>query len=179
MGYAQAGLLDADNHHVQEEVTESPHVRDNDQGGMEAIRIITKCLSRYTNLQDEVREECTPTSFEEEVESIPWEEGDCTTEVMGDLLEHARTPLFAGASTNWLVSTLLVLNCFVVFGVSNAFADELLQLMHVLLPSDNQLSRSHYEAWKYVVKLGLSYNSIHACHNGCCLFRKELKDVES
>jgi len=36
-----------------------------------------------------------------------------------------------------------------------------------------------YEAQKYVVKLRLSYNTIHACRNGCCLFRKELGDVKS
>ena len=101
------------------------------------------------------------------------------TEVMEELLEHARSPLFAGASTNRLVSTLLLLSCFALFGVSNAFADELLQLMHVLLSSDNHLPCSHYKAQKYVVKLGLSYNSIHACRNGCRLFRKELKDAES
>ena len=48
------------------------------------------------------------------------------TEVMEELLEHARTLLFVVASTNRLVSTLLLLNCFAVFGVSNAFADKLL-----------------------------------------------------
>ena len=55
------------------------------------------------------------------------------------------------------------LNCFAVFGISNAFADELLQLLHILLPSDDYLPRSHYEAR---VKLKLSYDTIHACHNG-------------
>jgi hypothetical protein len=179
VGYAQEGLVHADDHLGEEEIRGSSHVVDNDNGGLEAIRMITECLSRYDNLQDEDRQDCTPTSYEEDEDAIRWEEGDCSTEVMEELLEHARTPLFAGASTNRLVSTLLLLNCFAVFGVSNAFADELLQLMHILLPSDNHLPHSHYEARKYVVKLGLSYNSIHACRNGCCLFRKELKDAES
>ena len=28
-----------------------------------------------------------------------------------------------------------------------------------------------------LMKLGLSYNSIHACRDGCCLFRKDLSDA--
>ena len=51
--------------------------------------------------------------------------------------------------------------------------------MLVILLSDNHLPCSYYEARKYVVKPGLSYSSIHACRNGCCLFKKELKDMES
>lgn len=167
--------MDAENLTVEEHVIENPHVPDNHYGGMEAIRMITECLSRYDTPQD--REfDCSilPGSQEIEEEEFPFREEESTTSIMEELLEHARTPLFAGASTNRLVSTLLLLNCFTVFGVSNAFADELLTLMHILLPKDNLLPRSHYEARKYVAKLGLSYNSIHACRNGCCLFRKEL-----
>ena len=77
------------------------------------------------------------------------------------------------------MSTLLLLNCFTVFGISYAFADELLASMHILLPNDNHLPHSHYEARKYVAKLGLSYNSIDACRNGCCLYRKDQKDALS
>jgi alkylhydroperoxidase/carboxymuconolactone decarboxylase family protein YurZ len=96
------------------------------------------------------------TRCPEEDDAIPCVEGDCMADVMEELLKHARTPLFAGATTSRLVSTLLLLNCFAVFGVSNAFANELLQLLHIMLPNDNYLPRSHYEAQKYVVKLGLS-----------------------
>jgi len=146
---------------------------------MDAIRMIMECLARYDNLQDSDPPECGETDGEEEDDEIPWPEGDHTGDVMDELLEHARTPLFEGATTSRLVSTLLLLNCFAVFGVSNAFVTELLQLLRILLPSDNHLPTSHYEAQKYVGKLGLSYNIIHACRNGCCLFRKELQDAES
>jgi len=144
------GLVDAENDLVGEEVRENPPQLDNNNGGMDAIRMIMECLSRYDNLEDEDREDCTPTDDGEEDDAIPCGEGDCRTDVMEELLKHARTPLFAGASTSRLVSTLLLLNCFAVFGVSNAFADELLKLLHILLPNDNYLPRSHYEARKYV-----------------------------
>jgi hypothetical protein len=172
--------LDADNPHVEERVTENPHVPDNNYGGLEAIRMITECLSRYDIPHDTDREEDTvPGHDETEDPDLHFQDEDIATNVMEELLEHARTPLFAGASTTRLVSTLLLLNCFTVFGVSNAFADELLTLMQILLPNDNHLPRTHYEARKYVAKLGLSYNSIHACRNGCCLYRKDLKDAVS
>ena len=171
--------MDAPNDLVEEEVRENPQQLDNNNGGMDAIRMIMKCLSRYDNLEDEDHEDGRRTDDVVEDDAVPGEEGDCTPNIMEELLSHARTPLFAGATTSRLVSNLLLLNCFAVFGVSNAFADELLQLLHILLPSDNYLPRSHYEARKYVVKLGLSYNNIHACRNGCCLFRKELQDAQS
>ena len=125
--------MDADHDLVEEEVRESPHQLDNNNGGMDAIRMIMECLSRYDNLEDEDREDCKRTDDVEEDDAIPGDEGDCTADLMEELLSHARTPLFAGATTSRLVSTLLLLNCFAVFGVSNAFADELLQLLHLIL----------------------------------------------
>ena len=171
--------MDAETDIVEEEGRESPHQLEHNNGGIDAIKMIMECLSRYDNLADEDREDCRTTDNAEEDDIIPGEEGDCRVDIMEDLLEHARTPLFAGVTTSRLVSTLLLLNCFAVFGVSNAFADELLQLLHILLPSDNYLPRSHHGARKYVVKLGLFYHIIHACCNGCCLFRKELHDAKS
>ena len=171
--------MDAENDNIVEaEARESPHQPDNNNGGMDAIRMIMECLSRYDNLEDVDRHDGSRTEDAVEEDTIPEDEGECTPDIMEELLSHARTPLFAGATTSRLVSTLLLLNCFAVFGVSNAFADELLQLLHILLPSDNYLPRSHYEARKYVVKLGLSYNNIHACRNGCYLFIKELQDAQ-
>jgi hypothetical protein len=62
--------------------------------------------------------------------------------------------------------------------MSNACVDEILKLMKELLPSKNSLSKSHYEARKYLRHMGLFYNSIHACKNNCCLYQKELNDAE-
>ena len=69
------------------------------------------------------------------------------------------------------------MNCFTVFGVSNACADEILKVVSELLPLGNNLPKSHYEGKKFLRLLGLSYDSIHACRNGCCLFRKQLADA--
>ena len=64
------------------------------------------------------------------------------------------------------------MNICVVFRVSNEFTNELLQfLASDLLPQVNKLPPSHYEARKMIKKLGVEYNSIHACPNGCVLYK--------
>jgi hypothetical protein len=54
--------VDAENNIVEEQVRETPPQLDNHNGGMDAIRMIMECLSRYDNLEDKDREDCTPTN---------------------------------------------------------------------------------------------------------------------
>jgi hypothetical protein len=152
-----------------------------DQGGdVDLVRMLRDYLARFENtVQDDGNGRCDAfcngegTMPEEDMEENNIEIRDTT-----ELWEQSRIPLFEGSTMNRLVVPLLLLNCFTVFGVSIAFADELLKLLKELLPSNNTLPRSHYEAKKYLSKLGLSDNSIHACRNGCCLFRNELKHAQ-
>ena len=51
-----------------------------------------------------------------------------------DLLEESSIPLYEGSKTSRVVAVILLLNCFAVFGVSNACATELLKLLSELLP---------------------------------------------
>ncbi|GJX76711.1 CACTA transposable element [Tanacetum coccineum] len=53
--------------------------------------------------------------------------------------------------------------------------EELLAKAGEKLYPDNKAHSSHYEAKKTFKKIGLGYESIHACINGCCLFWKENK----
>ena len=96
---------------------------------------------------------------------------------LDNLLREARTPLYARSSSNHLTSILLLLNCCTTFVVPNNFVDELKLLHETILPKGNMLPKNFYEARCLLMKLGLSYNSIHACRDGCCLFRKELEDA--
>lgn len=50
--------------------------------------------------------------------------------------------------------------------------------MNKLLPLDNIVHRSTYEAKKLISDLGLDYQKIHACMNDCMLLRKECKNVD-
>ena len=89
----------------------------------------------------------------------------------------ATLPLYEGATLSMLCATLLIMNCCKTHGVSNMFMNELLMLLSMsILPIGNCLPKTEYEATKFLRRLGLAYNMIHACPNGCCLFKGDLED---
>jgi len=97
---------------------------------------------------------------------------DPTSVDMQVLLQEVQTLLYARSTSNQLTSTLMLLVSCTTHGISNSFVDKLLKLLkETTLPKDNSLSKSFYEAKNLLMKLGLSYNSIHACRDGCCLFQ--------
>ena len=70
------------------------------------------------------------------------------------------------------------MNLCTVHGVSNNCADELFAILHGhILPEENCLPKNHHAARSLTQKLGLSYNNIHACNNGCVLFIGEYMDL--
>jgi hypothetical protein len=90
------------------------------------------------------------------------------------LLESAQLRLFVGSQLSSLRATLLILNSCRANGYSTTFIDEHFRLLSKnVLPKENLLPISEYQATKKLQELGLSYNSIHACQNSCMLFRKE------
>jgi hypothetical protein len=89
-------------------------------------------------------------------------------------LEGVLQQLYSGARATKLAATLLLMNLCTVHGVSNSFADEFFAILHShLLPEENCLPKNYHAAKSLTRKLGLSYNSIHACAKGCVLFRGE------
>ena len=48
-----------------------------------------------------------------------------------------------------------------------------------MLPVNNELSLSMYEAKKTLNILRMEYEKIYACPNDCILYRNELKDASS
>ena len=91
----------------------------------------------------------------------------------------ATLPLYEGSTLSMLCATLLIVNCCKTHGVSNMFMNELLMLLSMsILPVGNSLPKTEYEATKILRRLGLAYNMIHACPNGCCLFKGALENNE-
>ena len=60
-----------------------------------------------------------------------------------------------------------------------SFSDLLNILANHILPPNNELPTSMYEAKKTMVALGLSYEKIHACPNDCILYRKEYASLST
>ena len=57
--------------------------------------------------------------------------------------------------------------------------DQLLEFLRVAFPKENKIPTSHYEAKKKLRKIGLGYQSIHACINDCALFWKENESMQN
>jgi hypothetical protein len=127
--------------------------------------MIKECFGKYDNIPPTTNDE----TDEDEID-IALEDDDLHDVDLTKIIEESNIPLYKGSQTKLLVAVLLLFNCFTVFGVSNTCADEILNVITELLPEGNKLPKSHLEGKKFLCHLGPSYNSIHACRNGCCLF---------
>ncbi|KAL4016784.1 hypothetical protein IC575_024441 [Cucumis melo] len=95
-----------------------------------------------------------------------------------NMFDDAKKPLFPGCKRFTKLSALVRLyNLKVRLGWSNASFSELLATISELLPENNKMLISMYEAKKTLTTLGLSYQKIDACPNDCCLYRKDLADI--
>src|SRR5664279_2451616 len=72
-----------------------------------------------------------------------------------------------------LGTTLELLQWKAENGVSDKGFEKLLKMIKNMLPKDNELPASTYEAKKVVYPLGLEVQKIHACPNDCILYRGE------
>ena len=113
---------------------------------------------------------CDPIKEELQLDGNDGDEGR-NTEFDPHALEDAVRGLHSGAKSSTLTTTILLLNLYTIRGVSNCFVDELFSILysHILLKG-NSLPRNHYAAKTLTQKLGLAYNTIHACQSGCILF---------
>ncbi|XP_044385427.1 uncharacterized protein, partial [Triticum aestivum] len=78
-----------------------------------------------------------------------------------------------------LGTTLELLQWKAENGVSDKGFGKLLVMIKNMLPKDNELPESTYEAKKVVCPLGLEVQKIHACPNDCILYRGEYEDLNA
>ncbi len=70
------------------------------------------------------------------------------------MIMKASTPLYKGSSTSMLLTMLLLLNLRTTHVINNALMDELFSLLRKeLLPKENKMPTSTYEAFKLVRQL--------------------------
>ncbi|XP_024200497.1 uncharacterized protein LOC112203814 [Rosa chinensis] len=92
-------------------------------------------------------------------------------------VEEAERPLFDNSEHTKLEALAQLHNLKARFGMSDTCFSELLATVGSLLPKDNVLPQTLYEAKKTLSNLGLQYEKIHACPNDCIFFRKEFSDA--
>jgi len=95
-----------------------------------------------------------------------------------DLLSEAEAPLYSGCSKFTKLSGLVSLwNLKGRNGWSDTSFNDLLVLLHDMLPENNLIPETVYKAKTTLKALGMEYEKIHACPNDCILYRKEYADA--
>ena len=104
---------------------------------------------------------------------------DFHAHIYDDLQTDAQTPLYVGCKSFSRLSTVLALvNLKARFGWSDKSFTELVLLLKNILPEDNTLSKSHYEAKKILCLVGMEYQRIHACLNDCIMYKNEFVNMK-
>ncbi|XP_071689614.1 uncharacterized protein [Rutidosis leptorrhynchoides] len=90
----------------------------------------------------------------------------------------SEKPLYTGCTKFTKLSAVLrLLNLKTNNGWSDTSFTKLLKLLHEMLPDDNELPVSLYQAKKMLCPMGLQVERIHACPNDWMLYRNEYKDL--
>ena len=85
---------------------------------------------------------------------------------------YASKPVYGTCRLSHLTPILLILNLQTMHGWTNDSVDELLALLHQLLPPESTLPTKQSACKTQINKIGLSYENIHTCVHGCVLFHK-------
>ena len=95
-------------------------------------------------------------------------------------LEDAMRLLYNGSQTTKLGATVMVVNLVATHpGITNKAADDIFATIKCLLPPDNCLPGSLYQAKALTNRLGLDFKNIEGCPTGCILFNDEdTKDLD-
>ncbi|XP_054817658.1 uncharacterized protein LOC129317338 [Prosopis cineraria] len=94
-----------------------------------------------------------------------------------EMLETAKEPLYEGCSRHTPLSAISrLLNIKSEFNLSENCYNCILQWVKELLPNDEKLPKDYYKTKQMVGQLGLKYEKIDVCRNGCMLYYKENKE---
>ena len=94
------------------------------------------------------------------------------------LQSDSKKPLYTGCKNSlMLLSVVLSLvNMKARYGWSDKSFTSLLQVVHDMLPEENTLPKSYYQAKKMLCPMGMEYQKIYACPNDCILYRHEFQE---
>nr|AAT85787.1 transposase family protein [Oryza sativa Japonica Group]ABF96900.1 transposon protein, putative, CACTA, En/Spm sub-class, expressed [Oryza sativa Japonica Group] len=97
------------------------------------------------------------------------------------LVSDSETPLYAGCKPKHtkLSATLDLMKLKASSGWSDKSFTELLGILKDMLPQENTLPETTYEAKQVLCPLGLEVRRIHACPNDCILYHKQYADLDA
>jgi hypothetical protein len=126
--------------------------------------------------------QCPISEMGEETEGV-YEDRQGTsegTQKFYNFLDDADKPLYEGCTEYTKFSSIVDLynlKCMVKW-TNNCFT-WLLEILNKMPPSDASLPKNTYEVKKYMKELGLGYEKILVCVNGCMLFWKDNENEEN
>ncbi|KAL4561270.1 hypothetical protein LXL04_033434 [Taraxacum kok-saghyz] len=95
------------------------------------------------------------------------------------LFDDAEKPLYVGCTKFTKLSAVLkLMNLKATHGWSDKSFTDTLETLHEMLPDDNELPVSTYQAKKLMCPMGLEIERIHACPNDCMLYRDQYADLD-
>ena len=94
------------------------------------------------------------------------------------MFDVAQKPLHGQTKVSQLDAIGRVMAFKSQYSMSRDAFDGLLMVIGSLLPDDNVLPKSKYEAQKLLRALKMTFEQIHACSKGCVLFRKEYTEAK-
>ncbi|KAK1400939.1 hypothetical protein POM88_000544 [Heracleum sosnowskyi] len=102
-------------------------------------------------------------------------------DILENLVRDSKKLLYPGCNSEYtrLSTTLKLCKLKVKNGWTNKSFTELLKLLGDMLPLNNELPTSTYEAKKILCPMGMDVKKIHACPNDCVLFRNEHEDLHA
>jgi hypothetical protein len=126
--------------------------------------------------------QCPISEMGEETEGVYEDRQDTSerTQKFYNFLHDVDKPLYEGCTKYTKFSAIVDLynlKCMVEW-TNNSFT-WLLEILNKMLPSDASLPKNTYEVKKYMRELGLGYEKITVCVNGCMLFWKDNENEEN
>ena len=96
------------------------------------------------------------------------------------VLEDAMRHLFTASGNTKLGATMMLVNLVATHsGITERVEDDMFATFKCLLPGENCLSASLYQAKTLTWRLGLDFRNINGCMNGCVLFDiEDTKDLD-
>nr|CAD40382.3 OSJNBa0004L19.3 [Oryza sativa Japonica Group]CAE02164.2 OSJNBa0087H01.13 [Oryza sativa Japonica Group] len=97
------------------------------------------------------------------------------------LVSDSETPLYAGCKAKYtkLSVTLDLMKLKASSGWTDKSFTNLLGILKAMLPVENTLPVTTYEAKQVLCPLGLEVRRIHACPNDCILYHKQYADLDA
>jgi hypothetical protein len=106
-------------------------------------------------------------------------EMQAAVDVFKYMMDSAAKPLHAHSEVSQLDAISRLMGLKSDLNMSREGFDKVFPVVGTLLPKDHMLPKTMYEAQKLLKALKMPYEQIHACPNGCVLFREEHKEANN